>query len=598
MLCKVGDRSEKSVLSELKLARLSTVHIIRFAEERIDRILEPSLLDFEASDETADVQFTDEWNFLKSLTGKSKKRTVNPHVANLFAPLQQEGSNPTTPPRRVMSESGSPMARDLSIRSSLLNLRNEASASPSASIRSLATMVGGGPETILSPLSIVNILYGTHLVLQSYEVNPALIIQIFSQIMLWISSEVFNRIITQGKKLLCRSKAGHVKRNLAILEDWIRQSDLPISIYTIHFERVLQLLDWLQCSSQLKEMDMLIAATQHLKALNPLQLRKALKDYRYELNEPKMSDECVQYLSQMQRDWERQRVRRGVDAIQRQVDARRSGGQATGEAMDLDLVDETAPIPSDIDSLFDLEKFLSDYIPSMAPKCLGELQDSKHMLPLVLPSSRYLPAVPGRKPDGRNPVWGVSSGPLHTHPAVLDPGPGPISSRHTSSTSIKSGSPMLYSIPKDDKLRRIPDDFIDRLSQADKLADTRTWVFSAREEELYTPVPHTPLPPSRPQPLALHESSVHNLGTPIMLQSDSFQSPSAGSAIKEPISPTPQSATIRGAIPPSPTRSTASTGKSWWGKMRTSSQLSRDGSEDGEDADVSTEEGEGRSERG
>ena len=32
-----------------------------------------------------------------------------------------------------------------------------------------------------------------------------------------------------------------------------------------------------------------------------------------------MDDECVQYLAQMQKDWERQRVRMGVEALQKEV---------------------------------------------------------------------------------------------------------------------------------------------------------------------------------------------------------------------------------------------------------------------------------------
>ena len=63
----------------------------------------------------------------------------------------------------------------------------------------------------------------------------------------------------------------------------------------------------------------LIATMQTLKHLNPLQMRRAVKDYKYELNEPRMSEDCSQYLAQLQKDWERQRVRMGVEALRKEV---------------------------------------------------------------------------------------------------------------------------------------------------------------------------------------------------------------------------------------------------------------------------------------
>ena len=40
---------------------------------------------------------------------------------------------------------------------------------------------------------------------------------------------------------------------------------------------------------------------------------------RYEVNESRMSDDCSQYLQQLQKDWERQRVRMGVEALRKEV---------------------------------------------------------------------------------------------------------------------------------------------------------------------------------------------------------------------------------------------------------------------------------------
>lgn len=75
---------------------------------------------------------------------------------------------------------------------------------------------------------------------------------------------------------------------------------------------------------------------QTMKNMNPLQvsfvrrfcdhlhsyrrkMRRAVRDYKYEVNESRMTEECIQYLTQLQKDWERQRVKLGVEAIKKEV---------------------------------------------------------------------------------------------------------------------------------------------------------------------------------------------------------------------------------------------------------------------------------------
>lgn len=49
-------------------------------------------------------------------------------------------------------------------------------------------------------------------------------------------------------------------------------------------------------------------------------MRRAVRDYRYEVNEGRMTEECVQYLTQLQKDWERHRVKLGVEALRKEVE--------------------------------------------------------------------------------------------------------------------------------------------------------------------------------------------------------------------------------------------------------------------------------------
>jgi hypothetical protein len=48
-------------------------------------------------------------------------------------------------------------------------------------------------------------------------------------------------------------------------------------------------------------------------------MRRAVKDYKYEVQEGRMTEECIQYLAQLQKDWERQRVKLGVEALRKEV---------------------------------------------------------------------------------------------------------------------------------------------------------------------------------------------------------------------------------------------------------------------------------------
>lgn len=195
------------------------------------RVLESSMLDCETIDE--DVQFDDQWSIFKSLTGRKKPKSNLPHVAGIF------GQSPGSP-----LSNASPGARGP--RSSLLietRLDNAMSATPSKSARQAGSVFQAAVSGD-SPATMIDILSGTLLVLELYEINPALIIQIFSQLLSWMAAEMFNGIMTGGggKRYLCRSKALQIKMNLEFVAEWVKASSLPSSLYTKHFERVLQLL--------------------------------------------------------------------------------------------------------------------------------------------------------------------------------------------------------------------------------------------------------------------------------------------------------------------------------------------------------------------
>ncbi|ORE17803.1 hypothetical protein BCV71DRAFT_235489 [Rhizopus microsporus] len=120
---------------------------------------------------------------------------------------------------------------------------------------------------------------------KSYEIHSAIIIQALAQFFHFISCELFNQMLTQ-KKYLCRSKAIQVRMNLSVLEEWIRNNNLPSNLLS-YLKPSIQLVQLLQCITQLDTLQ----AMSTFDALNPLQIRRCIMNYRYETNEQKISDE-------------------------------------------------------------------------------------------------------------------------------------------------------------------------------------------------------------------------------------------------------------------------------------------------------------------
>ena len=420
------------------------VFIIRVAERRIDAILDASLLEHETLEDFNDVRFEGEWTLFRSFGTGKKTRTLLPKASQIVNPsggsqVQNEGitASPSTMLGALRDNvvAASPL-KSLASRTSIQDLANGHGAR-SASIDSLATVVGISSSETSSPRQITDILSGVLMVLQLYEVNPAITIQAFSQIFFWISCEIFNRVLTR-KKYLCRSRAVQIRMNITVLEDWVRANGLPIQTATKYFEATNQLLRWLQCLSQVREFDTLIGTLQTLKNVNPLQMRRAVRDYRYEVNEGRMTEECAQYLVQLQKDWEKRRVELSVETMRA-----RGGGTVDDAYFGADAEDVTP-----IDALFNGTTALTDFVPGSAPECFGELLDSRYMLPFILPSDTdYLVATPPTDAAFANV-------PLPT------PFPdGTRMSRPGSRSSFASSRPMGWAVPQPHKLRQLPRDF-------------------------------------------------------------------------------------------------------------------------------------------
>jgi len=156
-------------------------------------------------------------------------------------------------------------------------------------------------------------------------------------------------------------------------------------------------------------------------------MRRAVRDYKYEVNEGRMTEECIQYLTQLQKDWERHRVKLGVEAMKREVSLNLSlngldvdfaqlsererdrddtgsisslvndAGSVSRRSPSLAPSESTLPFNQSIDALFDKSQDKAMWEPQRPSQVLGELLDSRHMLPLLFPSDpRMLAARPGK----------------------------------------------------------------------------------------------------------------------------------------------------------------------------------------------------------
>ncbi|KAN0100548.1 DIL domain containing protein [Tylopilus felleus] len=369
------------------------VFIIRFAERKIDHLLDAALLEHAPlSAELDSVQFESEWSFLRSFSAKKKTSAF------------QRNGTPSSPPY-LPSRPPSPS----------INLNSPAPVTPKAlsSLRQTLSRTRTPTSAIFADASpskglreLVSFLTALHTLLTLSDINPVLIIQFWSQVMYWTSSEIFNRVLTR-KKYLCRSRAIQVGLNLTVLEEWIDDMGLPRGIVS-HFSPVRDLLMWLQRLSSISDFSDLVATIQAMKSINPLQMRRAVRDYKYEVNESRMTEECIQYLTQLQKDWERHRVKMGVEALRKEINERErererdldensvTDQSASTKAPSISA--DTSALQPNVDLLFNKTFDLSSWESPRAPQVLGELLDSRHMLPLFLPSDpRVLSAAPVKR---------------------------------------------------------------------------------------------------------------------------------------------------------------------------------------------------------
>ncbi|KAJ5988819.1 hypothetical protein N7481_004029 [Penicillium waksmanii] len=261
-LKKDGELQEATVQFQLHLAELINeifVLIIRDAERRMNKVLDAAMLDHETIPGLEDIAFQNEWKLFR------KKKSEVPEPA-------EKRFRPPSPRRRAQ----------------------------------------------ISPRNITSLLSSTLFVLDLYDVHSVITTQILSQLLYWLSAEIFNRIMST-RRYLARTKAMQIRMNVSALEDWARNNNRQPEHYdngsmsatgenTVdaarqHLAPVIQLLQWLQCFSSLGEdHESLVTTLLQLQQLIPLQLIHAVKSYRAEVGEKGLTKQAMKFLLDMQRD--------------------------------------------------------------------------------------------------------------------------------------------------------------------------------------------------------------------------------------------------------------------------------------------------------
>lgn len=372
------------------------VFVIRYVERKTDQLLNAAILDHSPLPSEFDgIQFESEWSFLRSLTPK-RKPVSGPAVPQLVKNgIPNSPSLPSRPTSPVPSSPPPSHRSFASLKQSFSRSRGGSSGTP---IQSMFQDIQPSPSRP-NPSDLTSVFDALQTFLILSGTNPALITQMWSQVFYWIACEVFNRVLTR-KVYLCRSRAVQIGMNLSALEEWVETANLPRSVLS-HLTPVRDLLNWLQCLSSITEFSNLVATIQTLKHLNPLQMRRAVKEYKYEVNEGHMTEECSQYLAQLQKDWERHRVKLGVEALRKEMEERERDDasilndniSAHAASFASSVSTEASAAQHNIDLLFD--QGAASWEPVRPPEVLGEFLDSRYMLPLLLPSDPvFLSATP------------------------------------------------------------------------------------------------------------------------------------------------------------------------------------------------------------
>ncbi|OZJ04298.1 hypothetical protein BZG36_02594 [Bifiguratus adelaidae] len=320
-----------SAAHQVKISELvnETYHlIIRDAERQIDTFLTPAILDHAEIPGMEEVQFGDDW---QRFFRRASKRATS------------------------LYRSSSVTKKDASKR------------------RSVVAAVSKDDKPSISPNTLISLLSSHLYIFEAHCVPEGVIQQIFQQYFYFLSSELFNRILTT-KKYLCRTKALQIRLNLSTIEEWIRSHAVYVpSDLVQNLTPLIQLLQFLQCVSQLADLHEYTDTIKTLSELNEWQLRRCVMGYRYEVDEPKIAEAIREHVEEMAAK---------ATADRQSLDIRAAELRATASSMELSREPSSDTKLTTSRTVPSLQLDMDDTIPTTT-----DLKDAKHLLPFSIPKA-------------------------------------------------------------------------------------------------------------------------------------------------------------------------------------------------------------------
>ena len=176
-----GAHLSLAILGDWDSFELIAVFIIRYVEKKIDRLLNPAILDHSpVPSEFEGIQFESEWSFLRSLTPKKRpSQTVSQSAKNGTICSPSHPGQPSTP----VPSSPQPSQRGLA--SLRHNFSRSHGGSSSVSLQSMFN--DSQPSESPGPISITSVFDALQTFLILSGTNPALITQVWSQVFYWFA---------------------------------------------------------------------------------------------------------------------------------------------------------------------------------------------------------------------------------------------------------------------------------------------------------------------------------------------------------------------------------------------------------------------------
>ncbi|XP_077094841.1 afadin isoform X2 [Siphateles boraxobius] len=143
---------------------------------------------------------------------------------------------------------------------------------------------------------VLNILIKTMSLLRRCRVNPALSVQLFSQLFHFMGAWILNQFTAPGSKLCSNYWGKTLRQRLRYIEAWAERQGLELAV-DCHLSRIIQATMLLTMTSYSTRDPLMIQSTCY--KLNSLQLRALISKYHYAPNQPHFPPALIERVAAM-----------------------------------------------------------------------------------------------------------------------------------------------------------------------------------------------------------------------------------------------------------------------------------------------------------